>query len=126
MESTFNFIKVRGSSRFARVTISTNASVTGVHMAVPPYDPADRLFQEWLGAARSGAESALQVFISHGGKEVGLDIKNVIGVTVDTTLDAVEVASFCAAWKALGNPESELTIEFDDSSHTWKVKLAHA
>lgn len=65
-----------------------------------------------------GGEKALQAHVNLGGGKIGLEVINVLGTEVDTRKDAVEVAAFCAAWKAFGRDEAALNIKFDGQ---WKI-----
>jgi hypothetical protein len=91
------------------VRLSANAG------AENPHTP-----EGWLKAARIGAERALKKHAELGAAQVGLAITQVLGTEVDTRDNTVEVAAFCAAWKALGRDESQLTLEFDGQ---WTVKF---
>ena len=113
-DSQFNFLQVRdGKTYFARVTLLPNPQIEGIKIVGKAGAQIPNSNVDWLEAARSGAEKALQAHIETGGSNVGLEVVNVLGTEVDTTKDSLEVAAFCAAWKALGHDESALKIEFN-------------
>ncbi|HEY1110065.1 MAG TPA: hypothetical protein VGE76_15550 [Opitutaceae bacterium] len=110
----FTFLRVmNGTTYFSRVTVAPG-TVAGVLIGTPDTSvPA-----AWLDAARAGAESASAKHIELGGTQTGLIIDQVIGTEVDTTENAVEIAAYCAAWKALGRHESQLVVAFNGE---WRV-----
>lgn len=118
MESQFNFLRVKGGrTYFARIAVVLDIATTGVKLSVigSQNPPVPEL---WIKAAQLGAEKAMQAHLELGGDEIGLKITSIIGTEVDTASDAIEVASFCASWKALGHSETDLIIEFDQD---WRV-----
>ena len=120
MESHFNFLRVKGGwTYFARLAVVSDAGIDGVQLSAEDVSENPHLAKKWMEAARLGAEKALQAHLESGGTRLGLMIMSVLGTEVDTTCNAVEVASYCAAWKALGHSETELAIEFDQE---WRIK----
>ena len=121
METQVNFLQVNeGKTYFARVTVSPNPQIDGIKIAEKARAQISSFSIDWLEAARLGAENALRVHLNLGGSRVGMEVVTVLGTEVDTRRDAVEVAAFCAAWKAFGHDESALKIEYDGQ---WRVRL---
>jgi hypothetical protein len=119
MKTQFNFLQVKeGRTYFARVTVSLTSGFDGIKIAENAGADIPCFNMDWLEAARLGAENALQAHVGLGGSKVGLEVITVLGSEVDTRNDTVEVAAFCAAWKAFGNDESALKIEYDGK---WRV-----
>jgi hypothetical protein len=114
MNTQFNFLQVKeGKTYFARVAVTSDPRIDGIRIAEKAGEQIPSFKMEWLEAARVGAEKALQAHIDLGGSRAGLEVITVLGTEVDTGKDTVEVAAFCAAWKAFGHNESALKIEFD-------------
>jgi hypothetical protein len=114
MEIQYTFLQVKeGMTHAARVTVSSDPLIDGVKIAEKAGAQIPSFSSDWLEAARQGAEKALQAHLSLGGSRVGTEVVTVLGTEVDTRQDTVEVAAFCAAWKAFGHHESALKIEYD-------------
>lgn len=119
MEIQFNFLQVKeGKTHFARVVVALDPQIHGIKIAEKAGAQIPSFNMDWLEAARLGAEKALRAHLELGGSRVGARVITVLGTEVDTRRDAVEVAAFCAAWKAFGHDESALKIEYDGQ---WKV-----
>jgi len=124
MDTQFNFLQVKeGKTYFARVAVSPSPQIDGIKIAEKAGAQIPSFSNDWLEAARLGAEKALQAHLSLGGSRVGIEVVTVLGTEVDTRQDTVEVAAFCAAWKAFGHHESALKIEYDGR---WTVCLKEA
>jgi hypothetical protein len=120
METQFNFLQVKeGKTYFARVVVALDTRVDGVKIAEKAGAQIPSFNTDWLEAARLGAERALRTHVDLGGSRVGLEVITVLGTEVDTRRDTVEVAAFCAAWKAFGHDESALKIDMIASQ--WRV-----
>lgn len=121
IESHYNFLKVReGRTYFARVFVrldstAPNGDVTiaGDAGAKNPHTPS-----EWLQSAKVGAKAAVALYhkTHHGLPSVV--VTKVMGTDVDTTTNSIEIAAFCATWKALGGDENRLKFQFDND---WRV-----
>ena len=119
MEIQFNFLQVKeGKTYFARVAVSPNPQIDRIKVAENAGAQIPSFSMDWLEAARLGAEKALQAHLNLGGSRVGMEVVTVLGTEVDTRRDTVEVAAFCAVWKAFGHDESALKIEYDGQ---WRV-----
>jgi len=119
MEGQFNFLRVKnGRTYFARVTVASDPEVEGVRVLSTAGSQNPHTPEQWIDAARVGSEKASQMHLALGGDKIGLSVTSVLGTEVDTTDNIIEVASFCAAWKALGHVETDLSIEFDQE---WRV-----
>lgn len=119
MEIQFTFLQVKeGITHAARVTVSSDPLIDGVKIAEKAGAQIPSFNTDWLEAARLGAEKALRAHLELGGSRVGVRVVTVLGTEVDTRRDTVEVAAFCAAWKAFGHNESALKIEYDGQ---WRV-----
>jgi len=122
-DANYNFLQVRGGrTYFARVfvrigSIITNGSVTifGEAGAKNPHTP-----DEWLRSAVIGAEAAVASYENIRRGSPGIIVTTVMGTEVDTTANAVEIAAFCATWKALGGDENRLKFQFDND---WMVQV---
>jgi len=107
----------------ARVTVSSDPRINGIKIAERAGAQIPSFSMDWLEAARLGAEKALRAHLNLVGSRVGIEVVAVLGTEVDTRRDTVEVAAFCAAWKAFGHDESALKIEYDGQ---WRVCLREA
>jgi hypothetical protein len=121
MESQFDFLRVKnGRTYFARVAVASAAGSQDVRLSPEAGKQNPRAPEAWLQAARLGAERALRAHTDLGGQTIGLVVSSVSGTEVDTSANTVEVAAFCAAWKALGRGESKICFEFDGD---WSVNF---
>jgi hypothetical protein len=119
METQFNFLQVKeGKTYFARVAVVLDPKIDGIKIAEKAGAQIPSFNVDWLEAARMGAERALRSHVGFGGSRIGVEVITVLGTEVDTRRDAVEVAAFCAAWKAFGHDQSALKIEYDGQ---WSV-----
>ena len=75
---------------------------------------------EWLRSAVIGAEAAVASYENIRRGSPGIIVTTVMGTEVDTTANAVEIAAFCATWKALGGDENRLKFQFDND---WMVQV---
>jgi len=124
MKTEFNFLRVKDSvTHAARVTVSSDPRINGIKIAERAGAQIPSFSMDWLEAARLGAEKALRAHLNLVGSRVGIEVVAVLGTEVDTRRDTVEVAAFCAAWKAFGHDESALKIEYDGQ---WRVCLREA
>ena len=114
METQFNFLQVKeGKTFFARVVVAADPRIDGIKVAEKAGAQIPSFNMDWLEAARLGAEKALRAHVDFGGSRVAVELITVLGTEVDTRQDTVEVAAFCAAWKAFGHDQSALKIEYD-------------
>jgi hypothetical protein len=122
MEGQFNFLRMRsGRTYFARIGVVSDLGFEGVQLSATAGSQNPHTPEPWMEAAWLGADKARQAHEELGGGKIGLKVISVSGTEVDTTEGAIEVASYCAAWKALGHSETDLIIEFDDD---WRVRIA--
>ena len=119
---SYNFLKVKnGCTYFARVFVRIDPAVTDGSVAIAgdaemknPHTPS-----EWLRSAAIGAKAAAAFYRKAFGRSPGIIVTAVVGTESDTTTNTIEVAAFCASWKALGGKENRLTFGFDSD---WMVQ----
>lgn len=124
-ETSYNFLKVRdGRTYFARVFVKIDPTTTTGHVTVAD-DAGSKnphTQKEWLHSAVLGAKAAIASYDKLHRGSPAVTVTTVMGTEVDTGPTSVEVAAFCATWKALGGDENRLKILFDND---WRV-LAEA
>ena len=122
-EISYSFLKVKdGRTYFARVFVRADSTTTNGNVTIAadagagnPHTP-----NEWLHSAVAGAKAAIASYDKLHRGAPAITIMTVMGTEVDTTPNSVEVAAFCAAWKALGGDEDRLKFEFDNE---WRVQV---
>jgi hypothetical protein len=78
----------------------------------------DHLFEaNYGGDVAGGVTDARRWHLARGGEDALITVMHVEVVLSDITPDAVRLAATAAAWKALGNPETELL--FDEEGDCW-------
>jgi hypothetical protein len=121
-ETSYNFLKVwNGRTYFARVFVRIDSATTNgdVRIASDAGEKNPHIPSEWLRSATVGAKAAVASYekVHHGSP--GVVVTTVMGTEVDTNTNSVEVAAFCATWKALGGDENLLKFQFDND---WTVQ----
>jgi hypothetical protein len=117
MVDGFKFLQVKqGRTFFAHVFVTSDGAASGV--SVSNQSQNERVPNEWFDAAVKGAKKALDEHIHFGGNPMGLLVTDVLGTEVDSNENTIEVATFFAAWEALGHSPTDFTVSFDGE---WRV-----
>ena len=80
LEHQFNFLRVKeGRTYFARVAVTSDPGIEGVRLSARAGTQNPSTPEQWLQAARLGAERAWHAHVELGGSRVGLAVTAVVG-----------------------------------------------
>ena len=122
METEFNFLRVhQGLAYFARVRVSAAISEAKAEPTVTVDFEESSIPKGWFLAAEKGAVRAAGYFVQKGGRSPGIKVTSIKGTEVDTNANTVEVAAFCATWRALGGSDAQ--VKFTIADKIWQVEI---
>ncbi len=121
-EVSYNFLKVRdGCTYFARVFVKIDTTATSgeITIAGDAGEGNPHTSSDWLHSAAVGAQAAVASYHKADHELPAVIVARVMGTEVDTNSNSIEMAAFCATWKALGGDENRLEFQFDQD---WRIQ----